>query len=141
MFFEISTPPAPGPAHNAPSSWPPGTAAIVLPPFVVPYGDVAVLFVSVDVPSFGQSAGEPQAPVNCRLLASLPGIVVTLQCASRKARSPPPVDVLQTLCAPRKIVFVRTGSETVGAQKRSPSGKLTMKRSPTQSHEFWLKSS
>ena len=84
----------------------------MLPPFVVPYGDVAVLFVSVDVPSFGQSAGLPQAPVKRKLSGlSGPMIEATLQCASRKARSPPAFDVLQTLCAPMKIVFVRSGSE------------------------------
>src|SRR3954462_1658783 len=137
MFFEISTRPAPVPAHIVPSSLPRDSAEMVLPVFVGPQ----VVPVSVAVPSFGQSAGEPQAPVNCRLLGSLPGIVVTLQCASRNERSPPPVDVRQTLCAPTKIVFVRPGSETVGEQKRSDSGKPTTKRSPIQSQVFWLKSS
>ena len=84
----------------------------MLPPFVVPYGEVAALFVSVEVPSFGQSAGVPQAPVKSRLSGlSGPMTEATLQCCSRNERSPPAFDVLQTLVAPVKIVFVRTGSE------------------------------
>src|SRR5262249_7609304 len=63
MFFAISTRPPPVPAHIVPSSAPRESDEMVLPPFVVPYGDVAPALVNVDVPSFSQSAAVPHAPV------------------------------------------------------------------------------
>src|SRR5262245_523774 len=107
-FREISSRPAPVPAHSVPASRARAIAEMVLPLFVAPK-DVPV---SVAEPSGGQSAGEPHAPVKSRSLGNSPTAV--LQCASRKARSPPAVDVRQTRCAPTKIVLVTSGSEIVG---------------------------
>src|SRR5215204_3160145 len=111
MFFEIRTRPAPVPAHIVSGSLARDSALRLLPPFVVPNGEVAVLFVSVTLPSGGQSAAEPHGPVKITGL----GTTATLQFSSRNARSPPAFCVRQIRWAPTKIVFETSGSEMTGA--------------------------